>query len=235
MSSSYATTYSILPVAMSGDEVTIATCEPFQTGWEREIEQITKKTVKRVVSNPLDVARYTTEFYKLAQQVRGAAKTGAAPLVSSFEQLVELGGKVQADDAHVIHIVDWLLQYAFDQRASDIHLEPRREFGVARFRIDGVLHQVYQVPGRRDGGDDQPHQAARSHGRGREAPAAGRPHQDQGRDWSERGPRGRDPPVDTADGIRREAGDADLRSGSRRAQLRRTRLHAGGSAQSGKT
>ena len=146
MSSSYASTYSILPVAMSSDEVTIATCEPFQTGWEREIEQITKKSVKRVVANPLAVARYTTEFYKLAQQVKGAAKTGATPLVSSFEQLVELGGKVDANDAHVIHIVDWLLQYAFDQRASDIHLEPRREFGIARFRIDGVLHQVYQVP-----------------------------------------------------------------------------------------
>jgi len=146
MSSSYATTYSILPVAVGADEVTIATCEPFQLGWEREIEQITKKAVRRVVSNPADIARYTTEFYKLAQQVKGAAKSGAAPLVSSFEQLVELGGKVQADDAHVIHIVDWLLQYAFDQRASDIHLEPRREQGIARFRIDGVLHQVYQVP-----------------------------------------------------------------------------------------
>jgi general secretion pathway protein E len=91
MSSSYATTYSILPVVVSGDEVTIATCEPFQTGWEREIEQITKKSVKRVVSNPLDIARYTTEFYKLAQQVKGAAKAGATPLVSSFEQLVSLG------------------------------------------------------------------------------------------------------------------------------------------------
>ncbi|HET9023724.1 MAG TPA: GspE/PulE family protein [Burkholderiaceae bacterium] len=147
MSSSYASTYSILPVAISGSDVTIATSEPFQTGWEREIEQITKKAVKRVVANPVDVARYTTEFYKLAQQVKGAARAGgAAPLVSSFEQLVELGGKVEANDAHVIHIVDWLLQYAFDQRASDIHLEPRREFGIARFRIDGVLHQVYQVP-----------------------------------------------------------------------------------------
>ncbi|MGB3426859.1 MAG: GspE/PulE family protein [Burkholderiaceae bacterium] len=146
MSSSYASTYSILPVAMTSGEVTIATSEPFQTGWEREIEQITKKSVKRVVANPIDVARYTTEFYKLAQQVKGAAKTGSTPLVSSFEQLVELGGKVEANDAHVIHIVDWLLQYAFDQRASDIHLEPRRESGIARFRIDGVLHQVYQVP-----------------------------------------------------------------------------------------
>ncbi len=103
--------------------------------------------MKRVVANPVDVARYTTEFYKLAQQVKGAARAGgAAPLVSSFEQLVELGGKVEANDAHVVHIVDWLLQYAFDQRASDIHLEPRREVGIARFRIDGVLHQVYQVP-----------------------------------------------------------------------------------------
>ena len=146
MSSSYASTYSILPVAMTAGEVTIATSEPFQSGWEREIEQITKKSVKRVVANPIDVARYTTEFYKLAQQVKGAAKTGSTPLVSSFEQLVELGGKVEANDAHVIHIVDWLLQYAFDQRASDIHLEPRRESGIARFRIDGVLHQVYQVP-----------------------------------------------------------------------------------------
>ena len=146
MSASYATTYSILPVAMTPTEVTIATSEPFLTGWDREIEQITKKSVLRVVANPLDVARYTTEFFKLAQQVRGAAKSGSTALVSSFEQLVELGGKVDANDAHVINIVDWLLQYAFDQRASDIHLEPRREFGVARFRIDGVLHQVYQVP-----------------------------------------------------------------------------------------
>ena len=61
---------------------------------------------------------------------------------------MELGraGKLDANDQHVINIVDWLLQYAFDQRASDIHLEPRRDQGNIRFRIDGVLHEVYQVP-----------------------------------------------------------------------------------------
>jgi len=146
MSSAYATNNSILPIAVSPSEVVIATCEPFLDGWVREIEQVTKKTVRRVVANPLDVARFTTEFYKLAQSVKGASKSGAASLVSNFEQLVELGGKVEANDAHVIHIVDWILQYAFDQRASDIHLEPKRDQGVVRFRIDGVLHQVYQVP-----------------------------------------------------------------------------------------
>jgi general secretion pathway protein E len=146
MSSAYATSNAILPIAVSPVEVVIATCEPFLDGWVREIEQVTKRVVRRVVANPLDVARFTTEFYKLAQSVKGANKTGSGSLVSNFEQLVELGGKVEANDAHVIHIVDWILQYAFDQRASDIHLEPKREQGVVRFRIDGVLHQVYQVP-----------------------------------------------------------------------------------------
>ncbi|SPE35193.1 Type II secretion system protein E:General secretory system II, protein E, N-terminal [Burkholderiales bacterium] len=146
MSSAYATGNSILPIAVSPVEVVIATCEPFLDGWVREIEQVTKKSVRRVVANPVDVARFTTEFYKLAQSVKGASKSGTSSLVSNFEQLVELGGKVEANDAHVIHIVDWILQYAFDQRASDIHLEPKREQGVVRFRIDGVLHQVYQVP-----------------------------------------------------------------------------------------
>jgi general secretion pathway protein E len=146
MSSAYATGYSILPIAVKTTELVIATCEPFLDEWVREIEQISKKTVQRVVANPVDIARYTTEFYKLAQQVKGASKAGTANPLSNFEQLVELGSKVEANDAHVIHIVDWILQYAFDQRASDIHMEPKRDQGVVRFRIDGVLHQVYQVP-----------------------------------------------------------------------------------------
>ena len=146
MSSAYATSNAILPVALTPAEVVIATSEPYLDGWVREIEQVSKRGVRRVLANPLDVARFTTEFYKLAQSVKGAARTGSASFVSNFEQLVELGGKVEADNAHIIHIVDWILQYAFDQRASDIHLEPKREQGVVRFRIDGVLHQVYQVP-----------------------------------------------------------------------------------------
>ncbi len=146
MSASYATNYSILPIAVGAADVTIATCEPFLDGWLREIEQISRKTVKRVVVNPLDVERYTVEFYKLAQSIKSASKTSEKSLVGNFEQLVELGAKVDAENHHVVTIVDWLLQYAFDQRASDIHMEPKREQGVVRFRIDGVLHQVYQVP-----------------------------------------------------------------------------------------
>jgi len=146
-SATYATAYSILPLAIAGAEVTIATCEPFLDDWRPEIERLTRKGVKRVVANPLDIARYTVEFYKLAQSIKSAARNNnAVNPVGNFESLVELGAKVDAENAHIVTIVDWLLQYAFDQRASDIHMEPKREQGVVRFRIDGVLHQVYQVP-----------------------------------------------------------------------------------------
>src|SRR5690606_28990139 len=68
--------------------------------------------------------------------------------VGNFEQLLELGSikNPDANDQHIVNIVDWLLQYAFDQRASDIHLEPRREVGKLRLRIDGVLHNIYELP-----------------------------------------------------------------------------------------
>src|SRR5207245_11594083 len=104
---------------------------------------------KLVLANPLEVARYTTEFYTLSRSVRNAVKTGETAAIASFEQLVELGKtnkQLDANDQGVVQVVDWLWQYAFDQRASDLHLEPRREQGVIRFRIDGVLHPVYQMP-----------------------------------------------------------------------------------------
>ena len=114
-----------------------------------QIESHARKPIKLVIANPLEIARYTTEFFTLAKSVRAATKAGESAQVASFEQLVELGRSNKALDANdqgVVQVVDWLWQYAFDQRASDIHLEPRREFGVIRFRIDGVLHTVYQLP-----------------------------------------------------------------------------------------
>jgi general secretion pathway protein E len=151
MSNAYATRFRILPVDVKAHEVTIATAEPFQRAWETELEPILHKRIRRVISNPDDIARYQVEFYNLAKSVKKALARGdvASTGISNFEQLVELGkskGHLDANDQHVVQIVDWLLQYAFEQRASDIHVEPRRDFGVVRFRIDGVLHQVYQIP-----------------------------------------------------------------------------------------
>jgi len=144
----YADRHRILPVAVTPSEITVASSEPFVTDWVAEVERQSRRSVKRVVASPQEISRYTAEFYALAKSVRSAARSGANN-GASFEQLVELGRsnkQLDANDQGVVQVVDWLWQYAFDQRASDIHLEPRREQGVIRFRIDGVLHPVYQMP-----------------------------------------------------------------------------------------
>ena len=149
MSASYAERHKVLPVQVTPAEVVVATSEPFIDDWVAEVERQSRRTVRRVVANPAEIKRYTGEFFALARSVRAAIKSGSGAGTTSFEQLVELGksGKqLDANDQGVIQVVDWLWQYAFDQRASDIHLEPRRDQGVIRFRIDGVLHPVYQVP-----------------------------------------------------------------------------------------
>ncbi|MFZ4285181.1 GspE/PulE family protein [Variovorax sp. HJSM1_2] len=148
MSAVYAERHKVLPVQVTNTEVVVATCEPFLTDWISEVERQSRRTVRRVVASPLEIHRYTAEFYALAKSVKAAQKTGGASS-ASFEQLVELGRtskQLDANDQGVVQVVDWLWQYAFNQRASDIHLEPRREQGVIRFRIDGVLHPVYQMP-----------------------------------------------------------------------------------------
>ena len=150
MSSDYAAKRNILPVGINGRDAVIATCEPFVTGWQRDLGEMLRMNIQLVIASPQDIARYVSEFYNLAKSVkRGEKNEGVAASINNFEQLVELGKagrSLDANDHHIVHLVDWLWQYAFDQRASDIHLEPRRDAATIRFRIDGVLHQVYQVP-----------------------------------------------------------------------------------------
>ena len=149
MSAVYAERHKVLPVQVTATELVVATAEPFITDWVDEVERQARRKVRRVVANPQDIHRYTAEFFALAKSVRAAQKSGGNAGAASFEQLVELGKtskQLDANDQGVVQVVDWLWQYAFDQRASDIHLEPRREQGVIRFRIDGLLHPVYQMP-----------------------------------------------------------------------------------------
>ncbi|MEK7811693.1 MAG: ATPase, T2SS/T4P/T4SS family [Pseudomonadota bacterium] len=150
MSIDYANRFSIMPIRIEDDALIVATAEPFLRDWESTLSHTSRKRIRRVIASPLDINRYLVEFYNLARSVKSATKANPnTSNLASFEQLVELGKtnkQFDANDQHIVHIVDWLWQYAFDQRASDIHIEPRREFGIVRFRIDGVLHQVHQLP-----------------------------------------------------------------------------------------
>lgn len=152
VSQAYANRYRILPVAVNELQVVFATAEPFDLRWLSDLGHILHRDVQRVVASPIDINRYLNEFYGVQRSIqRARAAKSDVPDgggILNFEQLVELGksGDIGADDRHVVHIVDWLLQYAFEQRASDIHLEPRRETSQIRFRIDGVMHKVFELP-----------------------------------------------------------------------------------------
>lgn len=150
VSKAYAERLKIMPVKVQANIATIATAEPFLTEWVPDLERVLGMKVKLVMTNPLDINRYLPEIYSLANSINLAstAKAGQIVGVQNFEQLVELGNNknLDANEQHVVNIVDWIFKYAFEQRASDIHLEPRRNIGLMRFRIDGILHQVYQLP-----------------------------------------------------------------------------------------
>ena len=146
MSHAFAQRHAILAVAVDTHTVTVASAQPLVSSWEAGLAQVLKRSIKRVVANPQDIARCISEFYRLAKSVSGADQKVAAPGNVEWLNLGAGEQEPDANDAHIVNIVDWLLQYAFGQRASDIHIEPGREQGRVRFRIDGLLHDVYQFP-----------------------------------------------------------------------------------------
>lgn len=151
MSRAFAERHRILAVEVNDDEVVIASSEPYVGGWEGNLEHVLRKPIRRVLADPREITRHTAEFYSMATSVRGAGAAErfvAGSELGNLEQMLELGnmGEPDANDQHIVNVVDWLLQYAFEQRASDIHVEPRRDVGHVRFRIDGVLHNVYELP-----------------------------------------------------------------------------------------
>ena len=148
VSYAYAERHKLLPVEVGPDYVVVATAQPYVTDWQEELAHILRKEVRLVITSPSDIDSYLVEFYTVSHSVLGASAEESGQPVINGQQMLELGkaGSLDANDQHVVRIVDWLLQYAFDQRASDIHLEPRQEKGNIRFRIDGMLHTVYQLP-----------------------------------------------------------------------------------------
>lgn len=153
MSYAFAKRNQILAIEVTHEKVVIASIQPLINSWEQNLQHILKRPIERVVINPTELLKLTNEFYNLSSSVTEAfgEEPGNNIANNTFEQLVSLTSNTDdpnADDSHIIKIVDWLFQYAFQQRASDIHVEPRREFYHVRLRIDGVLHNIYQLPSR---------------------------------------------------------------------------------------
>ncbi len=149
MSQAFAKRHKILAYKVTDKDVLIATAEPHVSQWVNGLQHILRKNIKRVFASPIAIEKFQTDLYSLSKSIKGAQGEKYQDVgVGNLEALIELGraGDVDANDKHIVQIVDWLLQYAYGQRASDIHIEPRREKGNVRFRIDGILHKVYEFP-----------------------------------------------------------------------------------------
>ncbi len=140
----------MVPVAVRDGKLVVAMVNPFDTEAIDSYRSIAKQEIEIVVSAESDVMGVITEQYGFRASVTKAERdlTKGAIDLSNLEQYVKLksGAEIEASDSHIVNAVDYLLQHAYDSRASDIHIEPKREFAMIRFRIDGVLHEIQRVP-----------------------------------------------------------------------------------------
>ena len=150
MSQEFAVRNRILAVEVHADRIVIGTDQPFITEWQTNLERsLAPKKIERVLLNPEQIQRYLLEYYQVSRAVSSSQNSSAFDRDNKgVEALLQLGDaqNPDANDQHIVKLVDWVLQFAFEQGASDIHLEPRKDKGKVRFRIDGVLHTIYNMP-----------------------------------------------------------------------------------------
>lgn len=138
-----------LIIAADDNSVTVAVADPYNRGLVDDLVQYVKRRPNLVISTPSDIQRLITDFYGFRVAVAGAEEQVSGGVdIGNLERYVKLKRveDIEANDQHVVNAVEYLLHYALDQRASDIHIEPQREQSVVRMRIDGVLHKVHTLP-----------------------------------------------------------------------------------------
>jgi len=147
---SFAMKHLVLPIAVKDSWLTVATPNPHNLEVMEDISRVSQLQVKPVVSSKSDIIKLINEFYGFRKSIAAAEEQFSYPSVDlgNLEQYVRLREvkDLPSDDRHIVNAVDHLFNYAFDQRASDIHIEPKRDTSLVRLRIDGVLHSIYKLP-----------------------------------------------------------------------------------------
>ncbi len=149
LSRPYAEKHGALPLEWKDGQLVVAVVNPFDRELFESLRQLANAAIQPVLSAKADVLRSIEHVYGFKRSLAAMTDSGfAGAQLADFEQLVRISGgkELDANDRPVVAAVDYLLRYAFEQRASDIHLEPRRATSDVRLRIDGVLHRVYSLP-----------------------------------------------------------------------------------------
>ncbi|MGW8312552.1 MAG: GspE/PulE family protein [Desulfuromonadales bacterium] len=139
----------VVPIEEQEGVVTIAVADPFNTRPIDDLQHALGIQIKRILASRSDILKILEEFFGFQASVRAAqVEMGLSSELSNLEQLFKMRGRdeIESSDQHIISAVEFLLKYAFDSRASDIHIEPKRTKSMIRFRVDGVLHNIHTVP-----------------------------------------------------------------------------------------
>ncbi len=149
LSRPFARRHAALVIAADERTVTVAVADPLDRALVEALEEHVRREPRLVIATPSEIQRLITDIYGFRGAVDAAEQQASAVVdIGNLERYVKLKRveEIEASDSHVISAVEYLLHYALDQRASDIHIEPRREQSVVRMRIDGVLHNVHTLP-----------------------------------------------------------------------------------------
>ncbi len=145
----FARKHRMIPLGISEGRLKVALANPYDLEAIDAFRRISGRELQLVVASEPDVLRALTEFYGLRHSVRKAARDLQAGLdLGNLEQLVKMKteSEIEFSDQHIVNAVEFMLQHAYDTRASDIHIEPKRNHSLVRFRIDGVLHDIQKLP-----------------------------------------------------------------------------------------
>ncbi|WYD81205.1 MAG: GspE/PulE family protein [Candidatus Electrothrix gigas] len=151
---SFAINHLILPFEIRNGVLQVVTYDPDNTTPLRDIEQVNQTKLKPYLSTRSDIRKILSEFFGFQRSITAAesqfSTTGSSTTVDigNLEQYVKLSSaqELSSTDQHIKAAVNHLFNYALEQRASDIHVEPKRESCLIRYRIDGVLHTIYKLP-----------------------------------------------------------------------------------------
>jgi len=146
----FAIKHLVVPIELIDGELKVAMYNPLNHEALEDIKRVSRVEISPVVSTKTDILKIITEFYGFKSSIVAAEKELVSPLadLGNLEQYMKLkpSHEIESTDQHVKNAVDYLLNYAFEQKASDIHIEPKRESGTCRLRIDGILHDIYSLP-----------------------------------------------------------------------------------------
>ncbi|PIT98980.1 MAG: type II secretion system protein GspE [Bdellovibrionales bacterium CG10_big_fil_rev_8_21_14_0_10_45_34] len=141
----YAKQHEVLPLKDDGLKMHILVTNPLNSRLIDDMRVLFKKPVAAVVTTSLRIQDAINKVYeKSTANLEGLdeIEDGEYDLDEPIIDLLEAGD----DDAPVIKLVNTLLFRAVKEKASDIHIEPYERDMVVRFRIDGVLYDIFKPP-----------------------------------------------------------------------------------------